>query len=66
MSAFIIQMPEGWEPGEGLSLTELETIWRNAQHAREVNSGLDVCWGERQAYDFHSRKPVKLFAVEDK
>ena len=79
MPKYLIDMPEGWKPekpcmncpnnvtnnrGEWSCCAEIEFCpLANAVEAVEVKSGFDVCWGETQAYDFHSRQPVTLYAV---
>jgi len=73
----LLEMPERFH---GDNCDRCPTTWRcheihggpgacplgPAKDAVEVGSGFDVCWGESQAYDFHTRKPVKLYAVEVK
>lgn len=77
MKTWIIEMPDGWIYGEcklcprGWACNEKNGVdgdcpLANAKEAVKIKSGLDVCWGEKQAYDFHSRKPIAVYAVETK
>ena len=71
MPKYLIDMPEGCHPIDCTNCPEytrarsgcIHHPLYNAIEVNEIKSGFDICWGEEQAYDFHSRKPVTLYAV---
>lgn len=68
MSKWIIELPDDCEGNCRdclIACPGFPDLKKEGKMAVPVKTGFDVCWGETQAYDFHSRRPVKLFAVEE-